>query len=240
VPKEAIMTEMNVPTTAAGIAKIYGVSANNVQIDTKGNITISFSKGQAVTINKEQLDNYYKSYCLLRQDEMSSDPEAKQRAKQQKQIATYKISPDGKKITFKIKPGQNMNIEDFKQLFHIKDGAFRSSLRAKHNQAKFQAEQAEMLGTAEVTERDSDGELYTHRRYDLLSVVDETDGDAYTPGKKYYYSDGVIEVVDDDAGHRVYDYTEVDMSENESFTISADDIKDMNDKGLFGLGFWIF
>jgi hypothetical protein len=234
------MTEMNVPTTAAGIAKIYGVSANNVQIDTKGNITISFSKGKSVTIDKGQLDDYYKSYCLLKQDEMSSDPEAKKRAKLQKQTASYVISPDGKSITFKIKPEQNMDIEDFKRLFHIKDGAFRNALRAKHNQAKFQAEQAELHGTDKVREKDEDGDYYTHRRDDLLYVVDETDGDAYTPGKKYYYSDGIIEVVADDAGHRYYDYTETSVSENKTYTIRADDVKDMNDKGLFGLGFWIF
>lgn len=56
--------------------------------------------------------------------------EFKKLYKEQQELATIKISPDGKKVT--ISPKQDVPAEVLKQKFFIKDGAFRETLKKQY------------------------------------------------------------------------------------------------------------
>lgn len=211
---------MSVPVTSAGIAKAYGVSANDVNING-GKITIKFGDGRTKTLDVDQVEEYMQAYCRVHQDEMTSNVN-QDRVKKQKANAKVVISPDGETVRYTIKAEYGMNVQDFMELYNIKEGTFRPILRKAHLQAKEDAAYARSRGEDMEPYYDEEtGETVMVPNLNYVRVV-EQEQDGFTT--KYYYSDGIIEEVGLFSSR--FDYTDVTLPKGASYTIETDQIKD--------------
>lgn len=92
------------------------------------NYNVNYAKNHIAELEAKLADTHLSEENRASlQQELS---EFKKLYKEQQELATIKISPDGKEVT--ISPKQDIPAEVLKQKFFIKDGAFRETLKKQY------------------------------------------------------------------------------------------------------------
>jgi len=194
-----------------------------------GTATLIF-QGKQVTLTKKQAEKYNETFFAMHyvdnritklEAEIAKTTDADDkaalqaeltelRAKQAKQreYVSYEIGQDGATVNFTIK--KPINVEDFKRLFYLSDGALRKHLKS------------EALYDGYEVDKDHEGPFYG---YD----------DARSWGVNHF-SNGVYLEDIDDAGHYLPVYSRATLSAGDKFSIHSSWVDPPSDKPWYQ--FW--
>lgn len=208
-----------------------GVTPNHYVRNSDGSIIISFNgKQQKLTGKAKERyeDTFAKVYAVENRiavlEEQLADPKLSESEKAKlteelnqmkekdrliKSTVDIEIQPDGETVTFKLK--KDINAEEFKKLFDLKDGLFREYLQ----------KEALRDGIGVEDKRyhpDAIGSPYSS--YDEVLMTEGW----IQPGEVHEFSNGVKLVPSDDAGHYYPDYTGGTLYAGDTFNIKVSNI----------------
>lgn len=218
----------------SGVNKISASQSANATQGTStirqenGKVVLSF-KGKNYELTKKQADEYNEllynlNYTKNRIGELKAElgtkgvsAERKAEIKNELKTLQVKYAKQQQTATFDILPAQNgqmfvsfnlkkdINAEEFKKLFDIKEGGLRNSLKKEALQ--------DGVGIEKVHEREIERPFAT---YDDAMLT--------AGGLPMEFSNGVILVASDDAGHYYPDYSGAELYGEHTYNVLGSDI----------------